>query len=142
MENTKLLTAPCGLDCFNCELYRNNLTDEIRNMFSVKLGVPPAEVECKGCREQKGERSGFPRCKTYDCANKMEVDFCFECEDFPCSKLQPALDGADRFPHNIKLFNLCRIKAVGLEEWSKEASGIRKRYFFGKFIIGQGPVDD
>ncbi len=40
----------------------------------------------------------------------------------------------------MKLFNLCRIKAVGLDEWAKEAPGIRKRYFTGKFIIGLGPV--
>jgi hypothetical protein len=40
----------------------------------------------------------------------------------------------------MKLYNLLRIKAVGLEEWAKEAPDIRKRYYKGKFVIGLGPV--
>ncbi len=28
--NKKELTAPCGLDCFNCGWFEENLTDEIR----------------------------------------------------------------------------------------------------------------
>jgi hypothetical protein len=55
--------------------------------------------------------------------------------------LAPALDGADKYPHNVKLFNLCRMKAVGVEAWAKsEASKVRKRYFRGKFVVGSGPV--
>lgn len=46
-----------------------------------------------------------------------------------------------RFPHNFKVFNLCRIKAVGVEQWAdEEAKLIRQRYFSGKFIPGKGPV--
>ena len=42
----------------------------------------------------------------------------------------------------VKLFNLCRIKAVGLSQWAaKEAQLIRQRYFSGKFIPGSGPVE-
>jgi hypothetical protein len=140
MQNTKLLTAPCGLDCFNCELHESNVTDEMRKMFSAKFGIPPAEAQCRGCRGQKGERPGLPPCETYRCASGRGVEFCHECDEFPCSKLQPAADGADRYPHNMKLFNLCRIKAVGLDEWAKEAPGIRRRYFTGRFVIGLGPV--
>lgn len=140
MKNVKLLTAPCGLDCFNCELQENNVTDEMRKMVAPMLGIPPAEVQCKGCREQRGERLGLPLCETYKCATGRDVEFCFECGDFPCPKLQPASEGADRYPHNMKLFNLCRIKSVGLEEWAKEARTIRERYFKGKFVIGLGPV--
>jgi hypothetical protein len=45
-------------------------------------------------------------------------------------KLQPAKEGADRFSHNYKLFNLCRMKAVGVEKWAKEeATLIRRRYY-------------
>jgi len=140
MENTRVLTAPCGLDCFNCELQENNITDEMRERVSPMLGIPLAEVQCRGCREQKGERLGLPLCETYRCATDRGIEFCFECDEFPCSKLQPAREGADRYPHNIKLFNLCRIKAAGIEQWAKEAVDIRKKYFLGKFVIGTGPV--
>jgi hypothetical protein len=142
MINIKLLAAPCGLDCFNCEVHESNVTGEMRKMISANSGLPPEEVQCKGCREQKGVRLGLPLCETYKCANEKCVKFCHECDEFPCQKLQPAADGASRFPHNMKIYNLCRIKAVGLDEWAKEASDIRKRYFTGKFIIGLGPVVD
>lgn len=142
MQDTRLLNAPCGLDCFNCEVHENNVTDEMRKMLSAKLGMAPSEVQCRGCREQKGERLGLPPCETYRCASGRGVEFCFECGEFPCPKLQPASDGAEKYPHNIKLYNLCRIKAVGLEKWTKEAPDIRKRYFKGKFVIGLGPVGE
>jgi hypothetical protein len=112
----------------------------MRKILSEKFGLPPENVQCKGCREQKGKRLGLPLCETYKCASEKGVEFCFECGEFPCTKLQPASEGADRYPHNIKLYNLCRIKAVGLEEWAKETPDIRKRYFTGKFVIGLGPV--
>ncbi len=28
MEYKKSLTAPCGLDCFNCEIHEDNLTND------------------------------------------------------------------------------------------------------------------
>lgn len=140
MQTLHLLTAPCGLDCFNCEVHENNITAELREILSAKFGILPAEVQCKGCREQKGERLGLPLCETYQCASERGIDFCFACAEFPCLKLQPAKDGADRYPHNMKLYNLCRIKAVGIDEWAEETSEIRRRYFTGKFIIGKGPV--
>jgi hypothetical protein len=49
---------------------------------------------------------------------------------------------AGRYPHNIKLYNLCRIKKVGLDSWiENEAGQIRKKYFTGKFIMGKGQAD-
>jgi len=38
------------------------------------------------------------------------------------------------------LFNLYRIKAVGLEAWKKDAGEIRKKYFKGTYHIGKGTV--
>lgn len=71
---------------------------------------------------------------------------CFACEihvdnitdDFPCAKLAPLADGAERYPHNLKLYNLGRIESRGLEAWAKEAASIRKRYSEVGFVVGQG----
>jgi len=42
----------------------------------------------------------------------------------------------------MKVYNLCRIKNVGLEWWIEEEAGaIRKRYFTGKFVVGKGQAD-
>lgn len=141
MKTRKDLIAPCGLDCFNCEVHESNITEETRAMLAEKLGLEKEKVSCRGCRQEKGVRLHFSSCATYDCAAERGVEYCFECPEFPCEKLQPAADGAERYPHNIKVYNLCRMKLVGVEKWAgEEAAVTRERYFRGRFIVGGGPV--
>jgi hypothetical protein len=40
MKDKKALTAPCGLDCFNCELFEDNLTSEFAELIHSKMSVP------------------------------------------------------------------------------------------------------
>jgi hypothetical protein len=136
----KKMTAPCGLDCFNCQLFEQNITEETKNAFSKFLRCPPEDVKCLGCKEQGGCRLHFKDCATYDCVSKKNLDFCSDCDEFPCGYFMPAADQADKYPHNYKLYNLCRIKNFGFESWLKEAGEIRERYYKGKFKPGKGPV--
>lgn len=144
MKDKRALTAPCGLDCFNCELQEGNLTDQLAELIHVKMGVPKEEIACKGCRQQDGKHYHLPqgRCATLDCVKAKGVPFCCDCNDFPCTLLAPTADMANRYPHNMKLYNLCRIKKVGLDRWIEEEAGqIRKKYFTGKFVVGKGQAD-
>ena len=143
MKDKRELTAPCGLDCFNCELYEENLTDEFAQLIHDKLGVPKSDVACRGCREQDGKHFHLTEngCATLDCAKAKGVTLCCDCNEFPCALLAPTADGAARYPHNMKVYNLCRIKKVGLDQWIEEAGEIRKKYFKGKFVVGQGQAD-
>ena len=134
------LTAPCGLDCFDCELLESNLTEELRAAYAVRFGTPASEVGCRGCRTGGGCKMLDVPCPTRACVMERELSFCSQCDDFPCARLMPARDGADRYPHNVKLYNLCRIQAVGLHRWAEdEAKAIRDRYFHGRFRPGHGP---
>jgi hypothetical protein len=141
-------TGPCGLDCFNCASHEANITPEYRARAAERFGVAPEEVGCKGgCRAVKGHclwTNGL--CATYACAEAKGVEYCFECDEFPCVRLAPSEDSvrqggsAGGFPHNFKLFNLCRMKAVGVESWAEnEADGIRDMYYNGKFVVGDAP---
>ena len=144
MNERVTLPAPCGLDCFNCELLEANLTDELIEMFRAKMGVPREAIACKGCRQQDGRHFHLPPdgCATLNCVKAKGVDLCCECDDFPCAFLAPTADQAARFPHNMKLYNLCRIQKVGLERWIEEEAGsIRKKYFHGTFAVGKGQAD-
>jgi len=133
-------TAPCGLDCFNCTVFVTNITEDIKAAIASERGMTPEEVSCRGCRTEGGCRL-FKGCKTLECVNTKQVRYCFECDGFPCGKLQPASEGADQYPHNFKLFNLCRMKAVGVKSWAeKESVSIREKYFKGTFIPGTGPM--
>jgi len=138
------LTAPCGLDCFNCEIHESNLTDDMAEFIHAKMGVPKDEISCRGCRQQDGKHFHLPAdgCATLSCAKAKGVEFCCDCDDFPCSYLAPLADGAGRYPHNIKLFNLCRIQKIGVDRWIEEEAGTtRKKYFTHKFVVGKGQSD-
>jgi len=51
----------------------------------------------------------------------------------------PTLQGA-QYPHNMKVYNLCRMKFAGIERWIEESVDIRERYYEGRFEVGKGPV--
>jgi len=135
------LTAPCGLDCFNCPVYEGNITEEVKKQVSDSLNIPIEETPCKGCRDEKGKCKFAVnnKCATWDCVQEKGVTYCYECKDFPCEMLMPTLDGA-QFPQNMKVYNLCRMKLNGIDNWIKESGEIRKKYFEGKFLVGTGPV--
>ena len=135
----KKLTAACGRDCFNCYFYLAKENENIRKMFSEKLNVPQDKVQCNGCREIRGDcqilkNYGFNgKCKIYGCVSSHNVNFCYECSDFPCDLLHPLADGADKFPHNLKVYNLCLIKKMGVENWAKnKAKQSFDRYYNDK----------
>ena len=142
MKNKKELTAPCGLDCFNCELYEDNMTAELSGQISARMGMAAEEISCKGCRVQDAKHFHLPQgCATLDCVKARGIDLCCQCTEFPCLYLAPTADQAGRYPHNMKVYNLCRIKKVGLEKWADEEAGqIRTKYFKGKFVVGKGQV--
>ncbi len=124
----KNLTAPCGRDCFNCPFYLIKSNEKIRNTFALQFKTDPDKITCDGCRNINGDCQvlklyGFSgKCKIHECVNNKNVEFCFDCPDFPCDLLHPLADGAERFPHNLKVFNLCMIKKMGLENWAVNKS--------------------
>ncbi len=143
MKDKKTLTAPCGLACFLCDLYESNLTNELTELIHAKMGVPKEEILCKGCRQQDGKHFHLPQgCATLDCVKAKGVELCSGCDNFPCVLLAPIADQAPRYPHNMKLYNLCRIRKVGLDRWIEDEAGqIREKYFKGKFVVGKGQAD-
>ncbi len=133
MSDKKALIAACGLDCFNCALHESNLSEKLAEEIHSKFGVPKEEAACKGCRQQDGKHFHLPNgCATLDCVKERGVEFCCDCSDFPCPYLAPVADGAAQYPHNMKMYNLCRIKRIGTERWMGEAGRIREEYFTGK----------
>jgi hypothetical protein len=142
MKDKKVLTAPCGLDCFNCEIYEENLADDFAELIHKKFGVSKEEIPCKGCLEQDGNHYHLPDgCATLNCIKDKGVELCCDCKEFPCALLGPIADGAAMYPHNMKVYNLCRIKAIGIEKWIEESVQIRKKYFTGKFVVGKGHAE-
>ncbi len=138
MNNNNLI-APCGIDCFNCGAYEENITDIARKHIFNMSGRDFKEG-CKGCRGMNGKNLPLAdECETYKCVCQHEAEFCFECNEFPCNKLAPCADKALAVPHNMKVYNLCRMKKVGIDQWITESKSIRDQYFKGEFVPGTAP---
>jgi hypothetical protein len=140
----KQMTAPCGLACWTCAYYKENITDELAQQTAAMLGTEAKDVACEGCRSKNGCSfenllTAGQGCKTKNCVESKGLHNCSECNEFPCENLMPVVDGSDRAPHNTKMYNLSRIKLNGLEAWAEEAAMIQQKYFKGKFVYGTAP---
>ena len=49
MTDKKALTAPCGLDCFNCELYEENFIDNAPRHGYVRLELTTGSDQLYHC---------------------------------------------------------------------------------------------
>lgn len=134
------MTAPCGLDCFNCPVYLANNNENLREIVADRLNVPKEKAVCQGCRNEGGAITAIGRnkpCYVYQCIQEKEISLCCDCADFPCDNLHPYADQAAQKPHNTKVFNLCLIKRIGLENWAKEkARNVKETYYKGKLKLG------
>jgi hypothetical protein len=134
------MTAPCGLDCFNCHFYLAREDQEAMNTvekLSEEHKIPVEVMLCNGCRPHDGQiplqKHVFGkehRCAAYECSKEKGVKFCSDCDEFPCDNLHPYADMAGDLPHNMKVFNLCLINRMGVEKWAEtKASEVRNTYF-------------
>ncbi|PVX25195.1 MAG: hypothetical protein CW691_05415 [Candidatus Bathyarchaeum sp.] len=72
------LIAPCGMNCAVCSNYLA-LKNDVRAK-GVKLPY------CKGCRP-RDKKCSFIK-KKCEKLLSQNVEFCYECEDFPCNNLK------------------------------------------------------
>lgn len=133
------MTAPCGLDCFNCPMYHAGSNDDLRKNIAESMKIDYELAACKGCRNENGT-IGFiglsEPCSVYRCTAEKGLHNCSECDEFPCDKLHPYADRANMVPHNTKVFNLCLIRKMGLQAWAVDkAASVKKTYFSGKFKL-------
>ncbi len=141
MEKNEALAAvgPCGINCGDCELHKAKDDQGLLEAL-VSKGIKRERLPCPGCRPVRGKCPVIGgTCRTYECVQQRRFDFCYECPDFPCDKLNPAADRADILPHNLKVFNLCTIQRLGVEGFIAQSAELEKMYFKGKMKIGKGP---
>lgn len=69
--------------------------------------------ECKGCRKEKCVL--FRSCKVRGCCEIKNVDFCFQCKDFPCDET-----GFDKHLHKRSVASNRRMREIGIEAYYNE----------------------
>jgi len=101
------LIAPCGMNCGVCVNYLAMKNDLRKRGFR--------KTYCAGCLP-RGKNCTFMKNKC-DLLGKGLVRFCFECIDFPCSRLK-ALDKRYRTKYHMSMIeNLQFIKGNGIEKF-------------------------
>ena len=138
-SNEITMVAPCGINCGSCgaHMVKENTPGMDR---LLAMGAKKESLPCTGCRAVKGNCPLIGgACETYTCIVGKGFDFCYECPEFPCSKLNPAADKSSVLPHNTKVFSLCFIQRHGLAEFLTREPEIKQRYYQGKMEIGKGP---
>jgi hypothetical protein len=142
------MTAPCGLDCFNCVFFlapENQDAQAQIEQWSREYDIPLEMMQCRGCRSHDGliplQMYLFGeshRSAAYECAKRQGHHLCGDCKDFPCDHLHPYADKAGELPHNIKGFNLCLINKIGLEKWAEsKAAEVRQVYFTNPWSLAE-----
>jgi hypothetical protein len=132
--------APCGLNCGKCLFYFDGEIRELSIKLKDRLGNFGSYAErfakgaavfnnykgfnellsfmttgdCQGCREGG---CMFPGCNVNNCTSSKNIDFCFQCEEFPCKKSN--LHGTLK----ERWINMnSRMKEIGASEYYKETA--------------------
>ena len=107
----------CGLNCGACPVgIANELGDleGIRKMAG-EWGRDPDDLRCGGCKTDL-TAVFCTDCGMRVCAMEKKLEFCSECDDFPCGKITKFRN--DDAPHHSAVFsNLAKIREMGLENW-------------------------
>lgn len=119
----KTLAAVCGLYCPACTAFIATREDRQRlASLAARMGKTVDDVTCEGCRSNK--RSFYCRelCTMKSCAERKGVDFCSQCDEYPCETLKVFQAAA---PHRRELWtSLERIKEDGYEKWSRDMAAL------------------
>ncbi len=137
--------APCGIDCERCAMYAHGrirdhatgLAEALTGFENIAARVAdrvPALREyhqfteilgfftgagCAGCRAGGAQ---LPLCAARTCFREKGVDFCFQCDEYPCERNAFPENLASRWRHHND-----RMREIGVEGFYKE-SVERPRY--------------
>jgi len=91
--------AACGLNCGLCPRYYTAGTSR-----------------CPGCSGE-GFSNVHPPCGILSCCQRKELEYCFECDEFPCKKYE-GIDKTDSFiTHKNQITDLEKAKRIGIETY-------------------------
>jgi hypothetical protein len=105
MKMSAQLIAPCGMNCGIC----------LANLRDKNI--------CPGCwSDNKYKSKSCSNCIIKNCEllQKTDSKFCYECSNFPCTRLKQ-LDKRYRLKYKMSMIeNLLYIKEFGLEDFKKK----------------------
>jgi ribosomal protein L40E len=108
--------AYCGLYCGACEII-NVESEQDKERVAKMWGSAPDQVNCSGCKTNT-LFIHCGNCKIRNCAQQKGVEFCFECDDYPCSIYEEGKAIIEQLPHlKATIVNQKYIKEKGVQDW-------------------------
>ena len=109
----KKLISVCGLDCSMCKIYQApynpGVADKLVRMFNnMWNNVKPEDFHCSTCRGEISECWTKECWIRYCCINDKKLEYCYQCQDFPCKRLEERAKKNKRYI--VALNNLKRMK--------------------------------
>lgn len=128
MKSDIKLAGACGLYCGKCAIYLVYSKDDqerkkrIAENISKSVGkkITPEQIICDGCH---GDDSlcWSNDCKIRICCFGKGYDFCFECNEYPCTQLTEF--GKQDEDYQKAVQNLEEMKKISVGKWlEKQAS--------------------
>ncbi|MBN1591914.1 MAG: DUF3795 domain-containing protein [Candidatus Coatesbacteria bacterium] len=106
--------SPCGIYCGACGILKD-LRAGRHEERARQMNMPPEELKCAGCKTDT-IADFCVGCKFRDCTKEKGIEFCFDCDEFPCAELVAFRN--DKWPHHSTVLNnLDTIKEEGVAEW-------------------------
>ena len=118
-QDKKKLSAVCGLFCPSCTVFIGTKDDPRRlDAIARRHGQNAEDWTCEGCRSEKRCFYCEHLCYMVRCASRKGLDFCGECDEYPCEELRAF---QEEKPHRIELWEAQkRIAGVGYSRWFDE----------------------
>jgi hypothetical protein len=110
------MIAVCGLDCGGCDIFQATdnpkIAQQIVDWFKKEKNeeVKIEDIHCLGC---KGDRAKHwsPDCWILKCCVDVKrKEFCYECGDFPCEKLNQWAKSSKRYGEALNRLEKLRKK--------------------------------
>jgi hypothetical protein len=115
--------AYCGLYCGGCTAFLATKENNVATL-AREWNMEENDVKCLGCKSQTTAKF-CTVCPLKECARDKGLEFCGECREYPCQKLE-GFRNAEKFPYHSEVYdNLAEIKKQGLQNWLKH---MKKRW--------------
>ena len=111
----KKVISVCGLDCAQCQIYlapyNPGLSNKLVKMFdNMWDNVKPEDFHCSTCRGEISE-CWTKECWIRDCCvNTKKLDFCYQCQEFPCKGLEERSGKSKRYMRALNDFKKMKKK--------------------------------
>lgn len=117
----------CGIYCGACEIINAQTVEDknrVIDLFKSKTSNWQATLDQMHCRGCKTDDSfiNCRNCPILACAQQQNVEFCFECPEYPCAHHERFKRASDQALKHLRFnkLNLEYIRKHGVEKWLAE----------------------